>query len=157
MVFTWVRSLILYLLLAGLAVNMAPASQYKQYIRYFTGLVVIILLAKPIGYLYQLGSGDLEEIVANISDMDGVNIKGIPGKQGEDILDYYDVSLRMSIIQELEQFGVEDVDLVTNDAGNILSCTVFLRDASAEEEAEIKSYIWDVYNVNKTRIYVVRR
>lgn len=95
--------------------------------------------------------------MANISDMDGVNSQGIPGKQGEDILDYYDVSLRMSIIQEMEEFGVEDVDLVTNDAGNILSCTVYVRDASAEKEAEIKSYIWDVYNVNQTRIYVVRR
>lgn len=48
MLFGWMKSLIFYLLLATIVTHMAPSNQYKQYIRYFIGLVVIVLLASPL-------------------------------------------------------------------------------------------------------------
>ena len=52
MLFGWMKSLIFYLLLATIVTHMAPSNQYKQYIRYFIGLVVIVLLASPLKFLF---------------------------------------------------------------------------------------------------------
>ena len=66
MLFGWMKSLIFYLLLATIVTHMAPSNQYKQYIRYFIGLVVIVLLASPLKFLFEFGSGDLQELLQEI-------------------------------------------------------------------------------------------
>ena len=71
MLFGWMKSLIFYLLLATIVTHMAPSNQYKQYIRYFIGLVVIVLLASPLKFLFEFGSGDLQELLQEIEHVEG--------------------------------------------------------------------------------------
>ncbi len=159
MLYDWMKSVIFYLLLSGIVLHMAPSEQYRKYIRYFTGLVVLILLASPISYLFHFGSGDLQELLAQMEPEwteleDGTMVGG-------NMYDYYDISLRESIIQELSGYGVIDVSLITDSSGAILSCTAYLpgdeKYVDSELEKTIKNYISDVYNVELSRIYVVRR
>lgn len=166
MLYGWMKSVIFYLLLAGLALHMAPTNEYRRYIRYFIGLVVLVLLASPISYLFHLGSGDLQELLAQM-ESEEISING--GTQaGGSMYDYYDISLRASMKQALAVYGVADVSLVTDEAGNVLSCTVYMSGQSGDSETDvqtgqpdtdetIKNYISDVYNVEVSRIYVVRR
>lgn len=91
MLFGWMKSLIFYLLLATIVTHMAPSNQYKQYIRYFIGLVVIVLLASPLKFLFEFGSGDLQELLQEIEHVEGQeSVTGVGGS----ITDYYGMGIR---------------------------------------------------------------
>lgn len=154
--FGWMKSLIFYLLLATIVTHMAPSNQYKQYIRYFIGLVVIVLLASPLKFLFDFGSGDLQELLNEFSNIESQETAaGVGGS----ITDYYGMGFREGIKKELTSYPVEDVAIITDTEGNLLQCTIYLtKDMATDEmEKEIKKYISDVYNLDDVRIYVVRR
>lgn len=156
MLFGWMKSLIFYLLLATIVTHMAPSNQYKQYIRYFIGLVVIILLASPLKFLFDFGSGDLQELLYEIEHVEGQeSVAGVGGS----ITDYYGMGVREGLKKELGSYPVEDVAIITDTDGTLLQCTVYVNEAGATEDMgkEIKKYISDVYNLEDARIYVVRR
>lgn len=46
--YEWIRSLAFYLVMVTAVIHMLPDSDYKKYIRFFTGLVLILLLMTPI-------------------------------------------------------------------------------------------------------------
>lgn len=154
--FGWMKSLIFYLLLATIVTHMAPSNQYKQYIRYFIGLVVIVLLASPLKFLFDFGSGDLQELLNEFSHIESQeSAAGVGGS----ITDYYGMGFREGIKKELASYPVEDVAIITDTEGTLLQCTIYLTDnmATDDMEKEIKKYISDVYNLDDVRIYVVRR
>lgn len=156
MLFGWMKSLIFYLLLATIVTHMAPSNQYKQYIRYFIGLVVIVLLASPLKFLFDFGSGDLQELLYEIEHVEGQeSVVGVGGS----ITDYYGMGVREGLKKELGSYPVEYVAIITDTDGTLLQCTIYVNGASAtvEMEKEIKKYISDVYNLEDARIYVVRR
>ena len=116
MLFGWMKSLIFYLLLATIVTHMAPSNQYKQYIRYFIGLVVIVLLASPLKFLFEFGSGDLQELLQEIEHVEGQeSVTGVGGS----ITDYYGMGIREGLKKELQGYSVEDVAIITVSEGNV--------------------------------------
>lgn len=152
----WMKSLIFYLLLATIVTHIAPSNQYKQYIRYFIGLVVIILLASPLRFLFEFGSGDLEEMLAQIEHME---TEESGAALGGNMADYYGMGLRDGLRKELSAYPVEDVSVILDPDGTVMQCILYVTEteATAETEKEIKKYISDVYKLDDARIYVVRR
>ena len=139
MLFGWMKSLIFYLLLATIVTHMAPSNQYKQYIRYFIGLVVIVLLASPLKFLFEFGSGDLQELLKEIEHVEGQeSVAGVGGS----ITDYYGMGIREGLKKELQGYSVEDVAIITDAGGELLQCTIYISEAKATEEMEkeIKKY-----------------
>lgn len=160
MLFGWMKSLIIYLILSGLVVNLAPGSNYKKYISFFTGLIVIIILAEPISYLFRIGGGDIDEITAGIEEY--MERSGSAADR-DNIYDYYEMSLGEAIRQSVCSEGYEavSVEVITDEQENVLKCTIVLdgsrNEISEDMEANIKKHISDVYNVDLGSIYIVRR
>lgn len=46
--YEWVKNIAYYMILVTVAVQVIPKSGYKKYIRFFTGLLLILLLSEPI-------------------------------------------------------------------------------------------------------------
>ena len=131
MLFGWMKSLIFYLMLATIVPHMAPSNQYKQYIRYFIGLVVIVLLASPLKFLFEFGSGDLQELLQEIEHVEGQeSVAGVGGS----ITDYYGMGIREGLKKELQGYSVEDVAIITDAGGELLQCTIYISEAKATEE-----------------------
>lgn len=156
MLYGWMKSLIFYLLFATIITHMAPSDQYKRYIRYFIGLVVIVLLASPLKFLFEFGSGDLQEMLA---ELERTETESARMHVGGSITDYYGMGLREGIREELNAYPVEDVAVITDADGELIQCTIYVTDTqiTGEMENAIKKYISDVYNLEHARIYVVRR
>lgn len=155
MLYDWMKSLIFYLLFASIVTHIIPSKQYKQYVRYFIGLVVIILLASPVRFLFELGSGDLQELLA---EMELLESGGTSEYVGGSIYDYYSMGIREGLLQALKEYPVEDVSVITDTEGTVLQCRVYVSKAESRDyETEIKNVISDVYNLEHARIYVVRR
>lgn len=46
--YQWVENIAFYLVIITMAVQMIPNNEYKKYVRFFTGLVLILLLLAPV-------------------------------------------------------------------------------------------------------------
>ncbi len=52
--YQWVENITFYLILITVAMQLLPNQSYKKYIRFFMGLVLIIMLANPILKIFGL-------------------------------------------------------------------------------------------------------
>ena len=46
--YQWIENIAFYLVLLTVALQMIPNQSYKKYIQFFTGLILIIMIASPI-------------------------------------------------------------------------------------------------------------
>ncbi len=158
MLFGWMKSLIIYLIFAGAVINMTPAGSYKKYIRFFTGIVAIIILMKPISYIFDF---DESKLYGAINQIDGFSNEG--DFSDNQVVDYYDLSMSEAIKLELSDRGflVEQVSVITDKDNKLLSCVVYVSNKSElDKEFEsnnIKKYLFQVYNLDNHNINVVRR
>lgn len=158
MLYGWMKSLIIYLILSGIVMNITPGKNYKRYINSFIGLIILIILSEPLSYIFHLSSGDIKGF-AN----DFTSYMGEGGELAYDnIYNYYEMSLNETIKHDISDKGymVLSVETITDEENNILKCTIYLEKNSSIDTAaedEVKKYISEVYNVDVNNIYIVRR
>lgn len=158
MLYSWVKGVVIYLILASLFISLSPSGHYKKYISFFSGLVMIILVMQPLAYILNLGRGDLDSMTRGINSYlkytSDVN-------EPDDIYDYYEMSFGESIKYFLKDRGYEvlELSLITDDADNIISITIYVSydESQPNAELEIKNYLFDVYNLSNDSIYIIRR
>lgn len=64
-VFSWVRSILYFSIFATVLFQFLPGSAYKKYVQFFAGMLMILLVCRPI--LHLLGEeAALEQILADI-------------------------------------------------------------------------------------------
>lgn len=56
----WLRGLVGYMIMVSVVMQMLPNSKYEQYVKLFTGLLLILLLIQPV-----LKIGSLEDYLEN--------------------------------------------------------------------------------------------
>lgn len=64
-IYDWLKNLSVYILLITMVVNVLPNEEYKKYIRFFCGLILIMILVMPILQIGNMKS-DFEEIFHSI-------------------------------------------------------------------------------------------
>lgn len=157
MIYNWMKNVIIYLILSGIIINVTPNSNYKKYIDFLSGLIVIIILAEPITYIFNIGGGDIDKLYEEANFY--IEQNSISGQYtGEDHIDYYDMSLNESILSYLEGMGYEvnQISVITDSENNITECIVMTKEPK-EIIIEIKNVISEVYNVDVDSIYIVKR
>lgn len=53
-IYEWIQNIAFYLILITAVIHVIPDSGYKKYIRFFTGLVLILLILNPVLRLFQM-------------------------------------------------------------------------------------------------------
>lgn len=159
MLYGWMKSLVIYLIFAGAVINLSPSGNYKKYIKFFTGIVAIIILMKPISYIFGFDESTIEDSISNIESLSFKEEE----LDFEEMVDYYDMSLSEGIKIELchRGFMVEKVSVITDKDGALLGCTVYIDQESqldyGFQEDSIKKYLFQFYNLQNHNINVVRR
>lgn len=54
--YSWIQNIAFYMVMVTAVMHIIPNSDYKRYIRFFTGLVLVVMLTAP--FLKILGMGD---------------------------------------------------------------------------------------------------
>lgn len=49
--YSWIKAIVVYLILISLVMNLLPDSHYKKYVRLFSGMILITLVIAPLGKL----------------------------------------------------------------------------------------------------------
>ena len=53
--YDWIKNIAFYMVMVTAVIHMIPNSDYKKYIRFFTSLVLIIMLVTPVLNLFGMG------------------------------------------------------------------------------------------------------
>ena len=53
-IYQWIENIAFYLVVITAVIQLVPNNSYKKYIRFFTGLILVILLANPIMKIFQI-------------------------------------------------------------------------------------------------------
>ena len=81
MIFQWIRSLVCYLILMTMVVNLIPNKKYENYLRLFAGIIFLMLVFAPFGNL----SGVEEQVAEAFSRLTFQNEAKILKREIEDI------------------------------------------------------------------------
>ncbi len=157
MIYNWTKNIVIYLILSGIVINVTPSSNYKKYINFLSGLIVIIILAEPLTYIFRLSSGDISKLYDEASIFINENTVSMEYEE-MDTYSYYDMSMNEAIMSYLHGAGfqVEEVSVITDSDNNITDCIIMSQEPK-EREIEIKNIISEVYNIKIDSIYIVRR
>lgn len=159
MLYGWMKSIVIYLILSGILINLAPANSYKKYINFFMGLMLLIIVAKPLAIFFSFGETDVDNLMNKVNSYIDYNPEVSLGEN----YSYYDMSLEDSIEDTIRKLGYDiyKVAVITDKNYKILKCTVYIKKddltMTSSSKEEIKNYISDVYNVEVDNINIVSR
>ena len=138
--------------------RLVPEKNYSRYISFFMGLVMIIILSRPIIYIFKLDKEDyLDRLERNVDEFLTVNSYNGLGSGTKGDVSYYELSLNEAVkyVCENEGYEIKDVSVITDNDKNVLSCVIYIN--GNYDENNIKNLINDVYKINFESIYIVRR
>jgi hypothetical protein len=154
MLFGWMKNLVIYLILSGIIMNLSPGENYKKYINFLMGLIVILIIAEPIAYIFNIGGGDIDRISQAMDEY-----MEFPEANDYYTEDYYDLGVKESIKLALEDEGiiVQQINVISDTKKNIIGCHIYLNNNVSIDDAEVKNIICHVYKMDFDSIYIVRR
>ncbi len=109
-VYQWVRNILFFTLLVNLTETLLPSGKYEKYIRFFAGMVLIILAVRPL-----LGMLQLEDRLAGYfetfsfqMETDELNreILGVESQRLDRIIDEYEAEAERNIAVMAEEEGL---------------------------------------------------
>lgn len=97
--YEWIQNIAFYMILVMMVIQVLPSTEYKKYIRFFTGLVLILMLAVPVLKLfgmdksitdiyenetYQAEIKKIEESTSYLEDIETAEYLGISKEEDEE-------------------------------------------------------------------------
>lgn len=58
--YKWTQNLSFYMIIVTVVLQMVPSEEYRKYVRFFIGFVLVLMLTQPIMTLFQM-KGEFEE------------------------------------------------------------------------------------------------
>jgi stage III sporulation protein AF len=182
--YNWIKNIAFFYILITMVMNLLPNNSYRKYIKFFTGLLLVIVVATPILELFGLGGsfedyfriGTMKEELSNIEGA----AKGLSGIQLEEITKGYKLEIERQVRTIVEARGLYpmevDVTLDMKEGEGMSPVKAVFIAASREkldensivigevmvgqdkidsmEEINIKNDIEDVYNISASNINI---
>lgn len=151
------KNLVIYLILSAMVLNISPGNNYRKYISLFTGLVLIIMLARPVAAVLDM---DWSKLEWNEVTGDGMNMD--IEQYLADKPDYSILAQQRQMCDRIEEEGikVEDVEITRDREGRVIRLIIYMIIEDNENESVIeraRSLAAEQYNVDISDVYIVRR
>lgn len=113
-IYDWIKTIIFYMILMTVVLNVLPSGKYHKYIKFFSGMVLILLVMRPLtgmanledkmAYYYDLFSfsGEAAELAADIEGMDE--------KRYQSMIAQYESAIAMDISAMVKEVGLTQID-----------------------------------------------
>lgn len=114
-IYQWVKNLAVYYLFLTVVMHLVPEDKYERYVRFFMGMLLILLLCVPIGKIWNRGTDFLQgfESVyhreeAEMLQHSAENIQELYLKEG------YEAEIREQILRSLKNTDIKLADAVVH-------------------------------------------
>lgn len=118
-IFDWVKSIVFYLILLTVVTHLLPGSKYEKYVKLFTGMLLVIIVIKPVTHIFSVDEifdrnfvemlGEGEEFY--IDDTDGMNFENV---QSEQLAEEYERQLEAFASSQAGSLGLSVVGFQTS-------------------------------------------
>lgn len=176
-IYTWVKNLVCFYLLLTVVLHLLPQKSYRKYIRFFAGMLLIILVVSPVLSLL----GNEEALKSKISqaeffqDLDNMKLdtEHLEAVQKETYLREYENALEMDVgrmaeqkqlvaqaveVRLTEEYEVESIEMTVSFAGDD---SIFVQRASYAGDSteypqvyELKRDLMEYYRLDESRISI---
>lgn len=156
--YEWIKTLVIYLIVSKLIIQIIPGASYKKYIHFLTGLMIVLIIVDPISKLLKFDLCDIEASINYINEC--INDEASGELSGENLYDYYELSLATVIKNDINKIIDDDCqcEIITDKDENIAICRIYLNKKTDDATiAKIKNHIEDVYNIDVKSIYIISR
>ena len=155
MIGAWMKGLVIYLILSGLVMKLIPGKNYEKYISLYMGLIMVIMLAKPVLMLFSVRDSGVDRFMESIDNYLDFNLDNVYGSDKS--INYYELGMSETIRLDLLKNGYDlsGISFITDETERVLSVTLYL--TGEFEEKDLKKYINEVYNIDFESIHIVRR
>ena len=68
-IYEWMENIAFYLVLLVAVMQMIPGEHYKKYIRFFAGMILILMLSVPVLKLFGMSGFQMEEYKKELEQM----------------------------------------------------------------------------------------
>lgn len=109
--FEWVKGIVFYLILLTVVSHLLPGHKYDKYVRLFTGMLLIMIVIKPVTHLFSWDSLfdknflDMSGAWAD-SGMDEGFMQDLEGEQTRQLQEEYERQAEQFVRQQAESFGL---------------------------------------------------
>lgn len=100
--YEWMRNISFYLVLVTAVTQVIPNQQYKKYVRFFTGLVLVLMMMTPIFRLFGM-EGELSELYESTAYENQIEEL----KKAEGLL----YETEDSALKDIEKIEVEEIQI----------------------------------------------
>jgi stage III sporulation protein AF len=146
--FEWIRSIIYYLIFITVVANILPNKKYEKYIRFFAGMVLILLVLKPftgglrlddtLAYYFESISLKKEagELTGEIAKMDGQRLNKMITKYEDTVSgDLKAMAVSAGLYCSASKAEINQ-DQDSKKFGHVVRVSLVLKPEAAEEEEE---------------------
>ncbi len=158
LMYEWIKTLVIYLIISKLIIQIIPGASYKKYIHFLTGLMIILIIVEPVSKLLKFDLCDIEASINYINEC--INDEDSGQLSGDNLYDYYELSLATVIKNDINKMLSDNCqcEIINDKDNNISICRIYLSKKTDEETiAKIKKHIEDVYNIDVKSIYIISR
>lgn len=75
-IYQWIENIAFYLVIVVAVMHMIPGESYKKYIRFFIGMILILMLSGPIFKIFGMSDFPGEEYQKRLEEIEEVTIFG---------------------------------------------------------------------------------
>ena len=150
--YSWVKNIAFYLILVAMLTHILPNNNYKKYVKFFTGLLLVMIVITPLMKLFRVEntfdkSFLIESLKAEYSNIRNID-KDMEYAQQEAILRGYQKEVESQISEIVKQQGLYpvkiSVTLGINSEYGVESVEKVLIVASQKETQESDIYVEDI-------------
>lgn len=161
----WIRQIIIYVLIVTVLRSLIMKPQYEQYFRFFSGLVLILLVISPVLHVLHQDASWYDSVERYLLQMDRNDIKEqlavTEGKRQEVIMQQYTGQIRKQILNEAKQASLpaEEVTVKADAKGVIHKIELHLANdekqkVTKESLRQFKSRLCSQYQLQKEQVEI---
>ncbi len=142
-VLEWMKTLIFFSLFVTLIIQLLPGSQYKKYVRFFAGMILIVLAVSPLFRLFCGTDAQNELLEAFAYKQESSRLQMDFPYMEQKQQEYYQEQVQVSARELIEKqanaqgFWMEDVKfLMDPETGMVSEVTVYVRELAEDRSFE---------------------
>lgn len=160
----WMKEFLIIYFILTILMHLSAADQYKKYLKFFSGMILLLILIKPVLRLTG-NSGRLEALIsyeAFWEQLDGMgqSTKKLEYLQNSHYIQKYEQAMADGIMQGLQeqQIAVRKVEVDLTDVYEVQAVYVWLDKKEGQEDADTRKglyqYLQDAYQLEGQQIVV---
>lgn len=104
-VFEWVKSIVFYLLLLTVVGHLIPGQKYEKYLRLFTGMLLMILVMKPVLTLFSIDEKLDISVIEQIEQFAGKDYATMDEKDKQVLMTIQEEQMEKEYKKQVEAFA----------------------------------------------------